>query len=124
MGITSVTLVVMALVLGTVGTFAQGLLAQSGAAVRLVRACQLIVLIAGTYCVIAGIAMVDGWSDSVAGTEAQGLGASAARSRRGGVIVFVYRLWPFVMIGIGALWLFTSVLGLRLPVGCRTSAAK
>lgn len=83
------------------------------------RMCQVLALAAGAYCVVVGLVMLLNWTDPLAGADPNAVAQSAARSRRGGLFLLLLRLWPIVLIGLGGLYAFAALIGLRTPIGVK-----
>jgi hypothetical protein len=110
---TSLVIAILAVMLAA--TILQWSAATTGRT-RLARALQVLALLAAAYSIVAGVTLLSSWSDPLAGADTADIAGATSRSRRGGVVVLAIRVWPFVVMTLGALSGFTAVLALMTPV--------
>jgi hypothetical protein len=69
----------------------------------------LIVTILNGYCVVAGLVLLPGWEDVLAGASAEEVGRASVKGRgRGGIVIMAIRYWPYVLIALGGYMLYYS----------------
>lgn len=60
-------------------------------------------LVACLYCISAGMYLLGSWVDPLSGMEAGERGILSAKAGgRGGIILLVISLWPYILIGFGS----------------------
>jgi hypothetical protein len=97
-----------------VGAFASIFLAMLLDWRNMYRASNVILvfgLIAGIYCVAAGIFLAIGWQDPFANANisSEELAPAYVRGRgRGGLVILAIKYWPYVLIGYGAFFIYHS----------------
>ena len=68
-------------------------------------------IVSSGFCVAAGIFLLLGWQDPLAGASAVQLSKAAVRARgRGGILILAIRFWPFVLIGSGGFCFYHALI--------------
>ena len=73
--------------------------------------------IASLYCVIAGIVLLSGWQDPLAGADPSEVVKAFVRHRKGGSVILLMKFIefvPYVLIGAGGFFSYTNFSILRL----------
>ena len=87
------------------------------------KAALVIGLIASLYCIAAGIFLLTDWQDPFATADPQQLArASATHGGKSGIVVLAIRFWPYVLIGSGGYFAYSSFAILRMMPGRRRNA--
>jgi hypothetical protein len=80
---------------------------------KIAQALVVLVLIAGVFCVLAGVHLAVGWEDPLAHADPEAIGrASGHHGRRAGLFVLAIRFWPYVLIGLGGYMVYHVALGI------------
>ncbi len=73
-------------------------------------------VVAGLYCVLAGIFLVADSEDpfaSIDAEDAKTIGRAAAHGRgRGAILLLIIRFWPYVLVGLGGYIVYNAGLTL------------
>lgn len=64
-----------------------------------------IILISGLYCLFAGIWMVGDWVDPLVNATSEQI-SNVASHRKGGIVLFAIKFWPYILIVLGSLSVF------------------
>jgi len=68
----------------------------------IVRVLLLVTLFASVYCILAGIHLAVEWQNPFSEVDPNTLGSAAVKGRgRGGIIILVWWLWPWVLMAVG-----------------------
>jgi len=70
--------------------------------------------IASLYCVIAGIFLLSGWQDPLAGADPSEVAKASVRHRKGGLVILLIKYFPYVLIGAGGFFAYMNFSILRL----------
>jgi len=80
-------------------------------------------LLASLYCLAAGLFLLTDWQDPFATADPAALArTSATHGGKGGIVVLAIRFWPYVLIGLGGYFSYSSFSILRMMLRRRPHA--
>ena len=61
-------------------------------------------LVAAVYCVAAGLFLIVGWQDPLAGAATE----EVVHRRGTGLVILIIRFWPYALIGLGGYFAYST----------------